>query len=316
MALGAHNGLGNPKILLLEAPDIVQAKGNLVGGQRLRLSAPDRVIVVGGKVQMPGNGGVVRVLAQAAAAEVVHYHRIRDDLPQQVGLEGGEPHHALTAEALPVQPQGRVVGGDGGGGQGNFVKIVVLLGPEGGAIGVVEGLDVPVELLPQVGPEGLPALWTPAHIAALMAQLIVNLPGYDGLLVLVVLRHDPDNALGIPVQRAAVEAVHVPSAKDPLGAVLKLGEDVRVLLCKPGGDGGGGGAHDDGQSPGLGPLNDVVKEGEVVLSLRLLHAVPGKFGNADGIAPQLTDIVQVLLQQVGVPLLGIVIYTKKHKFFT
>ena len=131
-----------------------------------------------------------------------------------------------------------------------------------------------------------------------------------------MLRHGPDDALGIPVQRAAVEAVHVPSAEDPLGAVLKLGEDVRVLLCKPGGDGGSGGAHDDGQSPGLGPLDDMVEEGEVILSLRLLHTVPGKFRNADGIAPQLTDIVQVLLQQVGVPLFGIVVYAKKHKFFT
>ena len=108
----------------------------------------------------------------------------------------------------------------------------------------------------------------------------------------------------------------MPSAKDPLGAVLKLGEDVRVLLCQPGGDGGGGRTHDDGQSPGLGPLDNVVEEGEVILSLRLLHAVPGKFGNADGIAPQLTDIVQVLLQQAGVPLFGIVVYAKKHKFFT
>ena len=60
----------------------------------------------------------------------------------------------------------------------------------------------------------------------------------------------------------------------------------------------------------------MVKEGEVEAALRLFHQVPAKLRNADDIAPQLTDIVQVLLQQVGGPLLGIVIYAKKHYSFT
>ena len=86
-----------------------------------------------------------------------------------------------------------------GGGLGDLVKAVVLLGPEHGAIGAVEPVDVPLKLVPQEGPEARPALGAVADVAVLMAQLVVDLPGHNGLLVLVVLRHGPDDALPIVV---------------------------------------------------------------------------------------------------------------------
>ena len=108
----------------------------------------------------------------------------------------------------------------------------------------------------------------------------------------------------------------MPPAEGTLAPVLKLREDVRVLFGQPGGNGGRGGAHNDGQPPGLGPGNHMVEEGEVKLPLRLFHQVPAKLPDADGVAAQLTDVVQVLLQHGGVPLLRIVVYAKKHYFST
>ena len=147
-----------------------------------------------------------------------------------------------------------------------------------------------------------------------MAQLVVDLPGHNGLLVLVVLRHGPDDALPIVVQVGAVEAGHVPPAEGAGHPGVKLGEDVRVLVGQPGGDGGGGGAHDHLQPVGFGPVDDVVKEGEVVLTLPGLHDVPAELGDADHVASQLHDVVQILLQQGGVPLFGVIVYAKKHGY--
>ena len=79
MPLGAHNGLSDPEVLLFQPPDIVQAKGDLVGREGLPLSAPHRIIVVGCKIKVSGQGGIVHVLAQSSAGEVVHDHRVRDD---------------------------------------------------------------------------------------------------------------------------------------------------------------------------------------------------------------------------------------------
>ena len=312
MSLGAHNGLGDPEIPLFQAPDVVQAEGDLIGRQRLRLAAPYGVVVVGGYIQMLGHSGVIRMLAQSPAREIVDLHHAGNDLPEQPGLKGGKLHNALTAESLPVQPKSRVVGGDGSGRQRDLAKIVVRLGPKHRAVGIVERSDVPVELLLQIGLEGIPALRAPADVAVLMAEFVVDLPGHDGLLALVMLCHRPDDALCVPVQRGTIEAVHMPSAEDPFGSILKFREDVRVLFGKPGRNGGRGGAHDNGQSPDFGPLNHMVEKGEVVLPLCRLHEVPAEFRNADGIAPQFTDIVQILLQQGGIPLLGIVVYAKIH----
>ena len=301
MALGPHDGLGYPEVFPLQSPDIVQAEGYLVGGQGLPLAAPDGVVVVGGDIQLPGYPGVVHMLSQTSAGEVVYDGHAGYQLPQKPRLEGGEFLYAVAAETLPVQPQGRIVSGDGGGGQGYLVKVVVLLGPESGAVGLVKGADIPPELVPKIEAEGVQAAGAIAHVAVLMAELVVYLPGRYGLLALIVLRHGPDDALGIGVHLPAVEAVHMAAAEAALCAVFKLRQHRRVLLCQPGGYGRRGGAHDYRQAPGLGPLYHMVKEREVVPALRLFHDMPAKLRNAYGVAAQLAYIVQVGLQHGGRP---------------
>ena len=307
VALGPHDGLGDPEILPLQPPDVVQAEGDLMGRDGLLLTAPDRVVVVGDNIQALGHIRVADVLVQPAPGEVVHDHRVRVDLMDEPGLEVHKVHNALAAEPLPVQPQGGVVGGDGLRGQGDLVKAVVLLGPEGGAVGVVELFNIAIKLLLQILLERILTAGAPAQVAALVADLVVDLPGRDLLLALIVAHQGPDDPLGVLVHLRAVEAVDMPAAEGPPLSVLKLRENGGMLFCQPGGDSGGGGAHNDPQALLLCLGDNAVEEGEVVLSLCLLHQMPGELGNTDHIAPHLQDGVHVGLHQGGVPLLRIVV---------
>ena len=287
VALGPHDGLGDPEVFPFQPPDVVQAEGNLVGGDGLLLPAPDGVVVIGRHVQALGHPGVADMLVQPAAGEVVHHQGVRVDLVDEPGLEVHKVHNALVAEPLPVQAQGGVVGGNSLSGEGYLVEVVVLLGPEGGAVGVVQPVDVPGEFFLEEALEGPLALGAPAQVAALVADLVVDLPGRNLFLPLVVAHQGPDDLLRVLVHLRAVEAVDVPSAEGPLLPVLELGEDGGVFFGQPGGDGGVGGAHDDVETFLLGLGDDAVEEGKVVLALGFLHQVPGELADADYIAPHL-----------------------------
>ena len=205
------------------------------------------------------------------------------------------------------------MGGDGRSGKGNLVKIIVFLGPEGSPVGVIEAVNVPIELFAEIPAEGLPAPGAPAEVASLVAQLVVGLPGGDLRLVPVMARHGPDDFLRIRIQLRAVVAANVASAKGPGLSVLKPGEDIRVFARKPCGNRGGRRAQDDLQVlfPGLG--DDAVKKGEVILPLDRLHQMPGELGNPDCIAPHLPNDVHIGVHQGGVPLLGVVVNAQQHR---
>ena len=271
VALGSHDSLGNPEVLLFQPPDMVQAEGDLMGRERALLPAPDGVIVVGGDVQVLGRLEVVHVFSQPPAGEIVENHGLGIELPKQAGLEIQEIAEAFASKPLPVQPEGGVMGGNGGSGQGNLVKAVVLLGPEGGSIDVVEALNIPAELFGKEAPESLPAPGTPAEVAALMADFIVDLPGGNLCLALVMLRHGPDDLLGVFVKRGTVVTADMPASEGAGLSVLKLRKNVWVPFGKPGGDGGGRRAQNDLQTLLPGHGDHLVEEGKVVLSFRWFH---------------------------------------------
>lgn len=137
MSLRTHNGFGNPEVLLFQAPDIVQPKGDLVWGQRLPLTAPHRIVVIRDKGQVLGYGCIVHMLTQSPTGKVMHDKGIWHRLPQQTGLECSKSHDAFAAETLPIQPQGWVVRRDGTGWQWDLVKAVVFLRPESRPVGLV-----------------------------------------------------------------------------------------------------------------------------------------------------------------------------------
>ena len=312
VALSAHDGLGNPEIAPLQPPDVVQFKGDRMGRQRRLLPAPNRVVVVRRDVQGAGGGGVIHVLVQPAAGKVVDHHGTGGGLFDQAHLKGQKIPDALAAKPLPVQPEGRVMGGDGLLRQGDLLKAIVLLGPEGGPVGLVQRLNVPPELLLQVLPESAAAPGAPAQIAALVAQLVIRLPGNDRLLVPVVLHHPPDDFLRILIQRGAVVAAHMPPAEGPPPAPLELREDVRPLPRQPRRYGGGGRAQDDLQAPPLRLGDGAVEKREVIRPLALLHPVPGKLRNPNYIAPQVYNGIQILLHPPRVPLLRVIIHSQPH----
>ena len=124
---------------------------------------------------------------------------------EQLGLESGKGADVPAAKALPVQTESRVVGGNRRGGQGYLSKRVVLLAPEGGAIGLIKGVNIASKFLTQKVLELGAAPGTPALDAALVAQLVVNLPCHDGLFILVVAGQlCDDSGAVLPVGQAAV----------------------------------------------------------------------------------------------------------------
>ena len=242
--LSPHNGLGDPEIVLAQATDIIQAKGDLTGRKGGSLAAPHRVVVIGDFVQTGGQGGKVHVLSQSAAGKIMNHHRIGDFPAEDVCLEGSEGLDVPAAKSLPIHPQGRVVGCNGGGGEGNFVKIIVLLAPKGGTPVLIELVDIAMENLPKIGLESGAAPGTPALVTAFMAQLIVHLPGDDGFLVPVMAGQRGDDLFAVSAVDSAAEAINMAAAVGAGRAVRMLGENIRMLLDEPGGGCGSGGAKD------------------------------------------------------------------------
>ena len=312
MPLGTHDGLSDPEILALQAPDIIQAKGDLRGGQRFFLAAPHRVVVESQLIQAGGHIRIAHMLGQTAAGEVVHDHGAGQQLMEQIRLEADEVHQFFATKALPFQAQGRVVGGDGGIGQGDLLKGVVFLAPESGAEGIVQFVDVPCKGFVQMATETVPAVVAPTQVAALVADLVVHLPSYDALLAPVMLGQGRDDlTAGFQVMGVGI-AGYMPPAEGTGGTVREAGKDIGILGDEPSRRGSRGGAEDNLQALLLGHGNDPVKVGEVKLTFLLFHAVPGKFTDADHIAAQFQDAVHVCFHQGSVPLFGIIINAQKH----
>ena len=145
-----------------------------------------------------------------------------------------------------------------------------------------------------------------------MADLIVDLPCHDALLILIVLDQFTDDFFRIRIHVRTVEAVNVSSAEGSLLSAFEFREDVRMLFCQPCRNRRGRGSHNHLQVPLFCFFDDTVKEREIVLSFLFLHQMPGKFRNSDHVASQLHNCIKILLKQGCIPLLRIVIYTKPH----
>ena len=130
VTLRAHYGFSYPEVLALEAAHMVQAEGDLRRRQRMHLPAPDGVVVVGCLIQQSGERRVVEAFGESAAGKVVNNQSARHDVPYELDLCIGKAADVLSAEALPIQPERRIVRGYRNCGQGDLFKGVVLLAPE------------------------------------------------------------------------------------------------------------------------------------------------------------------------------------------
>ena len=145
-----------------------------------------------------------------------------------------------------------------------------------------------------------------------MPQLVVHLPGEDHLLIPVMPCQSRDNLFAVATVDGAAEAVDVPAAEGSGRTSFKLGENVGVLMNEPGRRRGRGGAEDHPQSHAFCHGDDAIKEGEIICPFPGLHAVPGKFADADDVAAQLHHALKIRFQHGFRPLLGIVVYAKYH----
>jgi hypothetical protein len=147
-----------------------------VGGQRhvdlLVGVRAQHVVVVGDQVDLLAPAQVVQRLE-------VRGHEVRGDRLVADGADGVplgavELEQGVGAEPVPVQLLGRVALGRGDPGRDDLVPVAVPLAPEGGAPGVVQGVQV-----------GVPALQPPAERRAadvaealgdVAAVLVVDVP--------------------------------------------------------------------------------------------------------------------------------------------
>ena len=102
-------------------------------------------------------------------------------LPQDAGLGLHEAAQLVVAEASPVQHLRGVGEGGHGGGRGHLLQARVALGPEVGAPGGVEALDVAVAL-GQPGPEG-PGAGGAEALGDVAAVLVADVPHDDTRVV-------------------------------------------------------------------------------------------------------------------------------------
>ena len=312
VALRSHDGFGYPEAFPLEAADVVKAKGYLLRRQRLLLPAPDGVVIVGRLVQQRRNGGVVNALCKAPAGEVVYDEGVRNDPTDDIALLLSKGAYVLAAKALPVQAQRGIMHGDSGRRQGYFLKGVVLLAPEGRAVGAVERRDISAELSREEALKFFAAAGAPALVAALMAQLVVDLPGYYAPLIPVVLSEGGYyGAAALEIGLAAVTG-HMPPTVGPGHTALRLREDVRASVSQPRGRGSSWRTEDDGKPPLPRRGYYAVEEGEVEFPFLRLHEVPSELAYTYHIAAELDYTIQVLVQHSGLPLLGIVVNAKVH----
>ena len=79
-----------------------------------------------------------------------------------------------------------------------------------------------MKLIPQIILECLLTLLTIADIASLVTGLIVDLPGHNGLFILIMFHQGADDLLRIVVHGRTVKAVHMAPAKGTLCPVLKF----------------------------------------------------------------------------------------------
>ena len=158
-----------------QAPHEVTGPGDLVGGCRV---GGIGVGVVGDDVEGLGPAPVV------GGREVAHEvggHRQARVRAQDAGLGLHEAAQLVVAEAPPVQELGRIVEGGHGRGRADLLQARVALGPEVGAPGGVEALDVTVAL-GQPGTEG-PGAGGAEALGGVTAVLVADVPHDDARVV-------------------------------------------------------------------------------------------------------------------------------------
>ena len=276
-------------------------------GKRRFLTAPHRVIVIRSEIEVFGCAGVIHMLVQSTARDVMGHKGIRHNLFDELHLKIEKSGDASAAEPLPVQTQGRVVGGNRLGRQWDFIEAVVFLRPEGGPVGLIECVDTALEFFLQIALERAMALGTIADVAALVPNLIVDLPRHNLVFLLVMLHQRADDLFGISIHSRTVKTIETASAETPFLPPFRFGKNLRMLFGQPCGDGGSRGSHQDFQTPFLRLFDHPVKKAEIIAALGFLHQMPGKFSDPDDVAAQLHNPVQIRFQQTGVPLFGVIV---------
>ncbi len=207
----------------------------------------------------------------------------RRNLVDRVALPG------LADETLPVEEEGGifVILTDG-----DFVEVVVGLGPVGGSPLLVQVRDGAVLLL-QPGVE-LP-LGGGAEIG--LGIFVVELPADDVGIMAKVNRHLLGNVMSeltvFGICKGELLAVAVFGA----AAVFIDAEGLRIFCREPCGRRGGGRAEDDNDVVFCGEGDGAIEPGKLVVAFGGLHGAPRKLADADEV-----DVGGFHAGEVGIPL--------------
>ncbi|CAM5550247.1 hypothetical protein SALBM311S_01472 [Streptomyces alboniger] len=180
--------------------------------------------------------------------------------------------------------------------------VAVALAPEGGAPGLVEGVEGAVPVL-EPAPEAGGGLVAPV----VGAVLVVDVPHREGRVVAVA----GGEVLGDGGGVAAVGGARVRevlASAPPLGAaVLVDGQGVGVQMAHPGRRGGGRGCQDDADAARVHQVHQPVQPAEVPLPRAGFELRPGEDAEGDGVDAGGPHEADVLVPGLLGPLLGVVV---------
>ncbi len=175
------------------------------------------IVVPGDEIELAAHGEIVD-LAKAEA------HQVGGDGGRAVGLEDvdlflGIADPLIGGKAVEIQLQARVGGAHGIGGQGDLIPGGIGVAPEGGAPGVVEGVQRAIAAL-QPALEGLGA--GGAVAAGMMAaEFVVELPSHHLGMPGIALGHGRgDLARELAVARAGGAVLPPHAELDPAAVAL------------------------------------------------------------------------------------------------
>ena len=195
-------------------------------------------------------------------------------LAQDAGLGLHEAAQLVVAETPPVQELGGIVEGGHGRRRGDLLQTCVALGPEVGAPGGVEALDVAVAVC-QPGSEGLGAGGTVA-LGGVAAVLVADVPHDDAGMVTQALGQRPGQGGGALSVDGRAGAVLLARAEAQAYAVGVHRQGLGVVGGHPSGRRGGGGGQVDSDPGVVETVHDLREPVELVASLARLESRPGE----------------------------------------
>ena len=300
--------LHDPEGTSLHTAHHVQVEGVGVAFLRIVRQLRGGVIVVGNEVKI--RKFLVEIRHVAAEPHIGGHGQAGAVAADDLRLPGGKVDHIVRGEAGVIQherrvePRVRVVAP----GRLDLIPGGVLPAPDHIAVGPIDILQRAVFRFQPVAELRIAGL-TEAEVGL---QLVVDLPGNDGLVARIAPGHLLDDPPAVEAHRRMVNAAVSADAGAGGLAVLLDHHRVRVFLIQPQRRAAGGGAQHHADAA-IGKQSDgLVQPVKGELALPGLQTAPGVLRQTHQLHAGLLHQIRIRRPQGFIPVLGIVIHADTH----